>query len=105
MQLLPSTGAEVAENLGIEFSEEKLLDPEYNVNLGINYFCLLYEKYQNLGIALAAYNAGSGNVDKWINEGILEKDGTNLENIPFDETNMYVRKILRDYEVYQKVYK
>jgi xanthine/uracil permease len=58
----------------------------------------------NYLLALAAYNAGIGNVEEWINLGIIKPDGTDIENIPFKETNMYVRKILRDYEIYKKLY-
>ena len=53
---------------------------------------------------MAAYNAGSGNVDNWIKDGILKKDGSDIEKIPFIETNNYVRKILRDYELYKELY-
>jgi len=44
-------------------------------------------------------------VDSWIQDGTLKDDGSNIENIPYTETNNYVRKILRDYEIYQKLYK
>ena len=64
-----------------------------------------YEKYKCIEVALAAYNAGSGNVDKWIREGIIKPDGTDIENIPYKETNMYVRKILRDYKIYMQLEK
>ena len=66
---------------------------------------MLMQKYENINLALAAYNAGSGNVDNWIQDGTLKDDGSNIENIPYTETNNYVRKILRDYEIYQKLYK
>ena len=42
-----------------------------------------------------------GNVDKWIENNILKKDNLKIENIPFKQTNMYVRKVLRDYEIYK----
>ena len=42
-----------------------------------------------------------GNVDKWLENNILEKDNLKIENIPFKQTNMYVRKVLRDYEIYK----
>ena len=45
-----------------------------------------------------------GNVEKWINNGIIREDGKDIENIPFKETNNYVRKIIRDYKIYQKLY-
>lgn len=45
-----------------------------------------------------------GNVDAWIKEGIIKEDGTDIENVPFKETNNYVRKILRDYEIYKGLY-
>lgn len=47
---------------------------------------------------------GSGNVDNWIDKGTLKQDGSNIENVPFAETNNYVRKILRDYEIYLELY-
>lgn len=53
---------------------------------------------------MAAYNAGIGNVNSWIQEGIIKKDGSDLENIPYRETNSYVRKIRRDYEIYKDLY-
>ena len=81
------------------------LDADFNIKLGVIYYKSLYDKYKDIGLALAAYNAGTGNVDKWIEEKIINEEGKNLENIPFEETNSYVRKILRDIEVYKKLYK
>ena len=106
MQLMDATATEVANNMGDNnFDTSTLHDPETNINLGIKYFSELLKKYDNnIVLALAAYNAGAGNVQKWINAGIIKYDGSNAENIPFQETNMYVRKILRDYEIYKKIY-
>ena len=42
-----------------------------------------------------------GNVNKWLENNILKKDNLKIENIPFKQTNMYVRKVLRDYEIYK----
>ena len=56
-----------------------------------------------MGLALAAYNAGMGRVDKWIKEGTIKQDGSDLENIPFKETNLYVRKVLNVYEKYKNL--
>ena len=65
---------------------------------------MLLEQYGNLELALAAYNAGIGNVNNWVEQGIIQKDGSDIENVPFKETNNYVRKILRDYKIYKELY-
>lgn len=100
MQLMYSTAKDVAKKSGIELTEENILDPETNINIGTKYIATLLEKYECVEVALAAYNAGSGNVDKWIANGTIKADGSDIENIPFKETNTYVRKIMRDYEIY-----
>lgn len=105
MQLMDTTAKEQAEKLNIQYSKEILYDPEINLKLGINYFNTLLDYYnQNYILAFAAYNAGLGNVQKWIQEGIINEDGTDIENIPFKETNMYVRKVINIYEIYKKLY-
>lgn len=104
MQLMQSTALEIAPKAGISVTEDSIYDAEININLGTKLLSNLLQKYENTGLALAAYNAGSGNVDNWINKGTIKKDGSDLENIPFQETNNYVRKILMDYEIYLKLY-
>lgn len=105
MQLMYDTAKDVAKKIGITIEENTLYKPDININLGTKYISILLEKYGCLELALAAYNAGSGNVDTWINNGTLKKDGSNIENVPYKETNNYVRKILRDYKIYQEIYK
>ena len=108
MQLVESTAKDVSKKVDIQLTDdelkEKLLEPEININLGTKYLSILIEKYQNIEIAVTAYNAGIGNVDNWIKEEIINIDGSNIENIPFKETNNYVRKIQRNYKIYQKLY-
>ena len=107
MQLMEATAVEMANEIGEEIPvTEALYNPEINIKIGIKYYANLLKHYDgNMYLALAAYNAGMGNVDKWIEEGILEKDGSNIENIPYKETNNYVRKITRDYKIYKNLYK
>ena len=102
MQLMFATAEEVANKNGIELTEENILDPEININIGTKYISTLLEKYECVELAIAAYNAGIGNVDKWIEKGIIKSDGSDIENIPFKETNTYVRKIMRDYKIYSE---
>ena len=104
MQLLYSTAEEIAGKNGIELTEEKILEPETNINLGTIYISELINKYDNIEVALAAYNAGIGNVKIWILEGKIKSDGSDYENIPFPETNMYVRKVVRNYKIYKELY-
>ena len=96
----------MANQLGEEvIVKESLYNPETNIKIGTTYYATLLKHYEgNEQLALAAYNAGMGNVDNWIKEGTLEKDGSNIENIPYKETNNYVRKIIRDYKIYKSIY-
>lgn len=107
MQLIESTAIEQAEEVNEEIIvTESLYNPEINIKIGTKYYSKLIKKYNNNTLlALAAYNAGIGNVDNWIQQGIIKADGSNIENIPFKETNNYVRKIVRDYKIYQNLYK
>ena len=102
MQLMPSTAEEVANKNDIELTEENILEPDININIGTKYISTLLERYECVEVALAAYNAGIGNVDKWIENGTIKADGSDIENIPFKETNTYVRKIIRDYKIYSE---
>lgn len=104
MQLMYSTAEDISKRIGIELNGDNILEPDININLGTKYISMLIQKYNNINLALAAYNAGSGNVDGWIEKGTLKSDGSDIENVPFTETNNYVRKILRDYEIYKNIY-
>lgn len=106
MQLMDSTAEEIAKSLGIQnFENNMLYNPEINIMLGTKYFDNLLTKYnENYYLAIAAYNGGIGNVDTWIEKGIINSDGSNIENIPYKETNMYVRKTLNSYTTYSQIY-
>lgn len=106
MQLMEETAVErsnVIDNEEIESYD--LYDPETNIKLGTSYFAYLLDLYNgNTVLAVIAYNAGLGNVQEWIRSGIIKQDGSDIENIPYKETENYVRKILRDYQMYLKIY-
>ncbi len=107
MQLMENTALEIApetEEIKEENVRQNLLDSEINIKLGTMYLKTLIDKYNSVELALTAYNAGTGNVDKWIEQGIIQKDGSNIEMVPFKETNKYVRSILRDYKIYKEIY-
>ncbi|WP_283205606.1 lytic transglycosylase domain-containing protein [Garciella nitratireducens] len=106
MQVLPSTGKWAAEELGFKnFYPEKLYDPETNIQIGIWYIKKLNQQFdRNLHLVLAAYNAGSGNICKWLEDKRYSNDGENLEYIPFEETRNYIKKVLFYYNLYQRIY-
>ena len=105
MQIMEITAIETARKMDLEVTEEDLFKPDLNINIGLKYFTYLLNQYDNnYPLAIIAYNAGMGNVDAWIKDGTIKEDGTDIENVPFKETNNYVRKILRDYEIYKELY-
>ena len=106
MQLMEDTADDMANTVQIEIvSEENLFDAETNINLGTAYYSYLLEYYNGTNtLALTAYNAGMGNTNSWINDGIIKEDGSDIENIPYTETNNYVRKILSNYQMYLNLY-
>lgn len=108
MQLMENTAKDVIKKVNIDISSEelseKLLEPDININLGTKYISILLQKYGNIPIALTAYNAGIGTVDNWIEKGIIKENGEDIENVPYKETNQYVRKILGSYKIYRELY-
>ena len=109
MQVMEDTAKDIAikYNIDIDFENVKQSVAEVgnNINIGTKYLSVLLEQYKNVEVAVAAYNAGIGTVDNWIDKGIIKRDGSDIENIPYKETNNYVRKILRNYKIYQTIYK
>lgn len=105
MQLMDNTVKDIINEIEeLEYNSINIFDPETNIHLGVNYISELLAKYNNVvPLAIAAYNAGIGNVDKWIENGIIKNDGSDIENIPFKETNLYVRRVLRDWEIFRNI--
>lgn len=103
MQITPSTGVDISKQLrDTNFKKDDLLNPELNIRYGCYYFRKMLDLYNgNINLALMAYNAGHGNVNKWI-----EKKGINItiEEIPFYETRNYVKKINKYYKIYKYLY-
>ena len=105
MQIMDNTAREVAENNVMEYeSGVTLYNAEKNIQIGVAYFSSLLKEFGNVNVVLAAYNAGSGNVSSWIKNGTIKSDGSDIENVHFKETNMYIRKINRDYKIYKMLY-
>lgn len=106
MQVMPDTGRWVAQELGMDrFDPEMLHDPRVNLRIGTWYLASLEREFGgDKVIVLAAYNAGRGNVRKWLDTTRWTGRIEEIDRIPFPETRDYVRKVLRLYETYVRVY-
>jgi len=88
-----------------ELETENIFDIDTNIHAGIWYLSFLSEKYDgNTKNILAAYNAGMGNVDRWLEDKQYSYDGNTLEDIPYEETRHYIEKIDRYETIYSILY-
>jgi soluble lytic murein transglycosylase len=106
MQIMPETANWIAEGAKVQaFKPADLFKPEVNIFLGAWYMNWLTKLYNgNVIYAIAAYNAGQGNVNHWKNNGIWDGRETDLGRIPFGETRHYVQRVLYYYHKYQNLY-
>ena len=107
MQLMPATAQMTAGYKSkTPYNPLWLTDPEYNIKLGTKHLRELLDQYhQDTVYTLAAYNAGAGAVNRWRKAfGALERDEF-IENIPYQETRDYVKKIVAQMPVYQALYR
>jgi soluble lytic murein transglycosylase len=111
MQLMPGTAREVAGKIGLPYAIGSLTaDPSYNMMLGTSYLSTLLDQWGgNATLAVASYNAGTGNVRRWIQDnGDPRSPGADvvrwIEAIPFSETRNYVQRVLENAVVYDAIY-
>jgi soluble lytic murein transglycosylase len=105
MQLLPSTARRYASKVGIRrFSASSLTDPEVNVRIGMQYFKELVDRFGGEHFAIASYNAGENRVAQWRAEKPDLAEDEFIDDIPFPETQNYVKRILGTREDYRRLY-
>jgi soluble lytic murein transglycosylase len=105
MQVVPATGRRLARSLGSRrFTTESLTDPEMNIRLGTLYFSRLVEQFGGTYYALASYNAGENRVVRWKAERPGLDEDEFIDDIPFPETQNYVKRILGTAEDYRMLY-
>lgn len=101
MQLMTPTAEWVCWRYKEEYDPSRIFEPEYNIELGCRLLAYLIDYYDgNLEYAVAAYNAGKGRVDGWLQDPERFEDGKLA--IPIDETRNYVKKVLDSYEKYKQ---
>jgi soluble lytic murein transglycosylase len=106
MQITPETADAIAKHSGgVRFKQEDLADPQINISYGAYYLRLLIDHYGgNQTLAIAAYNAGSGNVDRWVAAAGGAEQFSTAEHIPFPETRAYVENVMQRRKDYRHNY-
>lgn len=106
MQITEPTALFCSKNMPLDLSgKPDIFDPQKNIAMGAWYLKRLLDKYRDESCALAAYNAGEGNVDKWLADPRYSSDGRTLENIPFGETDLHNQKIRWYKVIYRLLYR
>jgi soluble lytic murein transglycosylase len=97
MQLIPDTAEYISKKLKDKnFNPDKIADTDQNIRYGTYYLKYLSDKYKDQDRILAAYNAGEGNVDRWISEGDFQ--------IKFKETANFVNRVKKSSSIYENIY-
>ncbi|MDF2938220.1 MAG: soluble lytic murein transglycosylase-like protein [Paenibacillaceae bacterium] len=106
MQVMPLTAKSILQERRFEgLTLREMEQPEVNIRVGTAYLSTLLRMYdQDLVKALASYNAGPGNVNEWLEQGVWDGSLESVDNIPFGETSRYVRKVMYYYHKYQELY-
>jgi soluble lytic murein transglycosylase len=103
-QLLPSTAKQYAKVLKLRYTPKLLTDPDANLRMGMAYFADKIKEFGAVHLALASYNAGERPVHRWM----MERPGIPvdefIDDIPYPQTNNYVKKILGTAEDYRRLY-
>ena len=103
MQIMPATAKWI--NAKVNLPQFSLTKPEDNINLGTWYLNYTHQQYKNDSmLAVASYNAGPGNVSRWLKQYGLQDHDTFVENIPFPETKNYVESVFGNYWNYLRLY-
>jgi len=107
MQIMPDTGRWVAHQLGEPaFHPDRLFEPETSIKFGAWYVADLEKEFHgDTVLILAAYNGGRGNVKEWLSSKNLSGGKGSIDQIPFPETQHYVRKVLLFHRIYSYLYR
>lgn len=105
MQILPDTGVWLGERIGVVVDPADLNQPVLNIRLGTSFLRYLLNLFDGeTATAIAAYNAGQGNVGSWLENEEYSEDGRTLIQIPFAETRNYVERVQVRTERYHEAY-
>ncbi len=103
MQLTPETFTWLMTKTGDEIKSGSIYDPGINIRYGVFFLGYLYGEFGSWETVYAAYNAGMSRVKGWLRDPGLSEDGR-LTHIPFEETENYVKRVVRAAENYRRLY-
>jgi soluble lytic murein transglycosylase len=105
MQVMPHTARTFKKRLNLAIPDDAAIyDVKTNVTIGGYYLNSLLKEFGSLPVALAAYNAGHDKVREWIKEGNYASFDEFIEDIPYDETRNYVKRVLLTYASYMNLW-
>ncbi|MBO5269701.1 MAG: lytic transglycosylase domain-containing protein [Clostridia bacterium] len=104
MQLMPDTFEWLCSRTGDLYAPALLYDPATNIRYGTYLLSILYTEYGTWETVYAAYNAGIGNVNAWLEDPEYSDGNGNLTYIPFKETRAYVKRVKENREMYERLY-
>jgi soluble lytic murein transglycosylase-like protein len=104
MQMMPDTYEWLCKKTGDLCIPAMLYDPETNIRYGTYLLSFLYTRYGNWDTALAAYNAGLGNVDQWLEDPAYAGENGTLKEIPYKETRNYIKRVNEARRLYESLY-
>ncbi len=81
-----------------------IFDPETNIRYGVYFLSLLMEEFGNERLTIAAYHAGMWRVNQWLNDSGISPDGKTLSNIPYSDTEYYIKKVELAKKMYETLY-
>ena len=112
MQIMPKTGRRLARRFGLNsFSRRQLFDPGLSIQLGTRYLAEQVRAFEGTAdslswqLGLAAYNAGPHVARRWVERFPLEDEDVFVERIPYRETRLYVKKVLKSYTIYKALHR
>ena len=101
MQIMPDTATWIYNE---KISKRKLLNPDFNIEVGIKFLNYLYNRFTDCCLILASYNGGPTNVLKWMNKYGNDNVDKFIEVIPYSETRNFVKKVYTTYSLYKETY-
>lgn len=106
MQIMPETGEWAAKKMKLkDFKPEDLYETKTNIKIGCWYLSNLNQEFNgNKILVVAAYNGGLGNVKEWLKNDKWSGEHATVDQIPFEETRLYVKKVLKAYSRYREIY-